>query len=489
MQKLWIGLVCLVLVSGTFAGCAKKAGTGGGDHTHPSDLDETAVYDNVLADTGFRVTGSLTGTGKALTTGADGSAGSASVVDKTPKDAGGALDKAEFLLDAKEADGTRVQAVLKSMATAKDAGMKGDFQGGGANNVQVFGTTGLGPAAFPETKAYLALFGLARVKLNNVSMEKSQLVEVFVTKAVHMDDGMMLTAVDASELEMHVWFPGKSGGAAAVPDVADGFLYYFFKNVKLSQLTPDQKAAVGSKLSAPDKANVPPVAVAQIRLPNGTAATNGMLEAAKKTLNVTLDASNSTDDGKIEAYSWDVKEYNTTGFLVPAGNQSKASGVKANFSFALPGLKQISLRVIDDAGGISNTTLFFFVDYHIVFAFDFNAQTPPAGAGTSCTPTVNCNKHSLSVNYAATKIDIKTPVQTKPTCSTPSMSIHDPAQATTGDPPATNRGTGSSIVVDKADALAKVGKWVVYVWWQTQAQCAYKADAYVYYAPKVAATK
>jgi hypothetical protein len=488
MNKVLLSIATLILLSTAFAGCSKKSD--GGDTVDAGNLDETAVYDDVLADTGFQVAGGLATAGTPLAAGDNGSAASARVVDNAMDDSGGALDKADFLVDARAADGTRVQAVLKSMVTGADVGLDTDLLGGAGNNVQVFGTTGLGPSEFPETKAYMVLFGLSRIKLADSTLERSHFTQVFVTKGIRDSAGALATAVDEKDLEMHIILGSTSTtgeGPAPIPDVADGYFYYYFENVKLKQLKLEDKAAVGSKLSPPEKKNVPPVVVARVLLPNGTAATSGTIvstSAAPGNLSVFLDASLSEDsDGTIEAFSWDVKETNATGVLIPAGNQSKPSGSNVTFVFTTGGLKAIGLRIIDNDGGIANTTMYFFVDYLLKGSYKFqnpNAPTGAVGGGPNCVVPNNCNEHNFAVAFGAQKIKIGLPVTKAGQCNTGHIDLIDPANKSE------KSGSTTAVELDAAKIANRVGKWKASIWYTAQATCEYTVDIAVTYTPTAA---
>src|SRR5687768_15048333 len=116
MNKFWLTLIIATIVLAAFSGCLKKNNS----NTNVDSLDESLVYDSAVADGGFRVTGGLTGTATALAGGANGSATSLRASNSVDSDSEGAEDLADFLVDAKEADGTRLQAELRSMTTAND---------------------------------------------------------------------------------------------------------------------------------------------------------------------------------------------------------------------------------------------------------------------------------------------------------------------------------------------------------------------------------
>ncbi len=477
MNKFWLTLTVATFVLTAFAGCGKKDG---GGNTPVSALDETLVYDSVVADNGFRVSGGLTGTATALTSGANGSAASLKATDVATADTEGAIDLADFLVDAKEADGSRLQAELRSMTTANDTGFPGDFFGGVLHNQEINGDTGIGYPDLPTTKAYILLNGLARVKFNDATLEDLQLVQVAVVKGIRGPDTAALTAPE-DDLEVHILFPGSLiPNNTAFPDVSEGFVYYYFENVKLTQLAPEEKGLVGGRLQPPSRTNVPPVATAVVRI-NGTQNGSAEFDPDTKFLNVTFDASNSTDsDGRIEAYSWDVKEFNATGALTPL---NKTSGATANFSFTSGGTKIISLRIIDEDGGIANTTLFFFVNTKKTYAFDFGDENPLNDVGANpneCSPALNCNRHSATVFFGAQRLTT-TPITSSTACSTPHQDLYAPGSTET-----LQSQNGLDVT---AEELTGVGKYDIDVWFNAQAQCSYTFVLSVNYAPDAAVTE
>ncbi|HEX9816675.1 MAG TPA: hypothetical protein VGB18_06825, partial [Candidatus Thermoplasmatota archaeon] len=468
-------------------GCAQKEGDGHEDHEHDgnaSTLDETLSYDSAVADNGFQVTGGVAGTATALTGGAEGSATSLKAVDVSPDDATGATDLADFLLDAKEADGGRIQAELRSLTTANASGLSGDFLGGVAHNVDVFGASGIGPADLPDAKAYVLLQGLARVKADGATLDDLQLVQVAVSQGIRGADGALLAAHD-DDLEIHVLFPGSLlEGNAVFPGSDEGFLYYFFENVKLELLAPEAKATVGSRLAAPQMPNEAPVAAAAVML-NNASVVSADFDPDMVWLNVTLDASNSTDtDGKIEAYSWDVKEFNATGALIPL---NKTSGAVANFSFTSGGTKIISLRIIDEDGGIANTTMFFFVNTNKLYGFDFGDENPlnDVGASPDCQAALNCFIHSVTVFWGAQRLTT-TALTTSGECIEPHQDLYLPGESSTGMDTPMQSQDGLNVT---AAELTAVGKYGLEVWFEAQAQCNYSFTLAVSYAPDAAATE
>jgi hypothetical protein len=471
MNKVWMTLIASTIVFAAFSGCTQKEAGGVDDGQQASALDETLSYNSAIADTGYQVTGTVGGVAAALTAGAEGSATSLKVVDVSPDDATGANDLADFLLDAKEADGGRVQAELRSLTTAAGAGVSGEFLGGVAHNVDINGDSGMGMADLPKAKAYILLQGLARVKQDGTTIDDLQLVQVAVTKGIRgADQGLLPEAED--DLEIHVLFPGSLlAGNAAFPGSADGFLYYYFENVKLDLLQEADTASVGSRLSAPPSPNVPPVANMSV-LVNGVAATFAEYDLDLPYLNVTLDASNSTDaDGQIEAYSWDVREYNATGVLVPL---NKTSGKVAEFSFTSGGLKVISLRLIDEKGGIANATLEFAVNTKKNYAYAFSGAASVGGGYTvlGCMASFNCNVHQVTILYGAKQFTASEVTSTG-TCQTRSMRLLGPSGAVAGS------GTTLTVAEDK---LTQVGKYDIEVAYTAQVACSYKFVGRVLYA-------
>lgn len=462
----------VIVIAGFFAtlalaGCASKDN---GGTTNPDDLDENAVYDTAIADQARQVTTSVSQAGVASM----GSV-SVSVVDSVPDDSAGALDKADFTLDATDANGIRTQATLRSMVTGAAVGATTDFLGGVAVNQEINGDAPIGIKEFPKTKAYLAFTGLARLRINNTSIDGSHFVVVWVSKGIRNNaDNTPLSQVDAKDLELHVIFPGKLWSEfLAIPTVADGFLYYYFENVRLKQLSPDEKAKVGEGLSPPEVPNLAPVAVARV-LVDGKAVNVAKLENAAGVLNITLDGTLSSDaDGSVQSYAWEVRQYNSTGGFEVL---NKTKGANVTVSIREGGLKQITLRIIDDRGGIANDTEVLYVDYHFKTTGSFG-QLGPAGAGTDCQLAFNCLAHTLSLKYGALKLVVKKPVATgSGQCNTPTI------QLKLNDQEVAKSAANADLTVSDAAKL-KVGTYTINIFWQAQAQCVYNLEADVTYTP------
>ncbi|MBI2078655.1 MAG: hypothetical protein HYT80_09860 [Euryarchaeota archaeon] len=476
-----------IFLVAAFSGCFG----GKGDDT-PSDssnsVDETATYDGANADQASKVSGTLTGAGTALATGA---VQFAAVDSTTSDDSAGALDKANLTLDVTEADGTRIQASLRAMTTAAEAGMPdADFYGGVNHNFDMHGDSGAGVPEFPKAKSYVWFAALARIAVNGVPMDDLQLVTVWAGRGLRAADGSLLTAADAADLEVHVVFPGSlvAGKDPLTPgNNTDGFLYYYFERVELKTLTLDEKGQVGSKLQAARPPNKPPVAAAAVVFEDGTTGSVGVFDPAKKFLNVTLDASNSTDpDGPIEAYSWSISQYNETGVMVP---YNRTTGVKALGSFDAPGLKRIDLRVIDEFGGIGNTTMFFFVDYKAVFAHAFGTSSDPAqtaGGGQNCMTGSNCFDHRFTVTFGAVKATFTAPANVGGT-GTACQNSHLEALAPPGTAVTKASAANGALTLDAAQ-LAKLGGWRLNVWYEAHVKCSYTLTATVQYSPPAPAT-
>ena len=460
---------------------------GGNGDDAPNDssnsIDENATYDGANADQAYKVTGTLAGAGASLSTGAV----QLSAVDSTTSDdSAGALDKANLTLDVTEADGTRIQASLRAMTTAAEAGMpEADFYGGVNHNFEMHGDSGAGVPEFPKAKTYVWFAALARIAVNGVPMDELQLVTAWAGRGLRAPDGSLLTAADTADLEVHVVFPGSlvAGTDPLKPgNNTDGFLYYYFERVELKTLTLEEKGLVGSKLQPARSPNKAPVAAAAVVFADGTTGSVGIFNPAVKFLNVTLDASNSTDaDGPIEAYSWSIFQYNETGAMIP---YNKTTGVKANGSFDAPGLKRIDLRVIDEFGGIGNTTLFLFIDYKAEFTHTFGTSSDPAqtaGGGQNCVTGSNCYDHRITVTYGAVQATFTAPASVGGS-GTACQNSHLEALAPPGTTITKASAPNGALTLDAAQ-LAKLGGWRLNVWYDAQVKCGYRLTATVQYSP------
>lgn len=466
MRHILTTLVLSALVTVAFSGCGGKSG---GDA-----IDENQVYDSAIADQARQVSTSFSQAGVAV-----GGTVQAKVLNQVEDDLAGALDKADFVLSANDANGTLIQAQLKSMVTGAVVQSSTDFKGGVAVNTEINGDTGLGVSSFPKTKAYLAFTGMARLRINNQSADGTHFVVAWVSRGIRNDaDNTLLTAADAKDLEFHVVLPGKLlNEALAIPGVADGFLYFYFENVRLSQLSPDEKTKVGEGLSPPEAPNQPPVALARI-LVDGTPVNVAKLKNTVGALTITLDATLSSDvDGVVESYAWEVRQYNSTGGLESV---NKTKGANVTVSITSAGLKEVSLRIIDDKGGIANDTEILYVDYEFQTTGSFG-QLGPAGAGTDCRVALNCLQHFITLTYGANKWVIKNPVKTSASttqCDTPTIEVlynnQEIAEQANGD-----------LTISDASKL-KVGQYTVNVFWRSQFQCTYSLSALVTYSPAAA---
>lgn len=468
MKNLHVAMLAALLTSAALAGCA-SAGNGG------AAIDENATYDAAVADQARQVSSSLSQAGVSAT----GTA-SISVLNTVEDDSAGALDKADFGLSVTDGAGNQTQAILRSMVPAAAVGSAADFMGGVALNTEINGDTGLGISAFPKTKAYLAFTGLARLRMGNASVDGSHFVVAWVSRGIRNDaDNTLAASVDPKDLELHVVLPGRLvNDAFAIPGVADGFLYYYFENVRLKQLSPDEKAKVGEKLSPPEVPNQPPVALARILVDGKPVNVAKLQNTGGAVLNVILDGTLSSDaDGTIQSYAWEVRQYNSTGGLE---SFNKTKGANVTVAITQAGLKQISLRIIDDKGGIANDTEILYVDYSFKTTGSFGPYGP-AGAGTECQQTVNCVVHSVTLAYGANKLLIKQPTKTSAAttqCDTPTIQVKFGEQEI-------GKTTSADLTIADAAKL-KVGVYAVNVFWRSQVQCVYELTAEAFYSPPAA---
>jgi hypothetical protein len=475
LSMLAVGLLVTLAISGCFGGSKDDKV----EPTDPGKLDENAFYDSVVANDGFQVRGGPTGnqsTKLGKTANDTPSAVTFKVVNEVESDTEGANDKADFLMDAKPEGGVRVQALIKSMITGKDVQLPLDLGGGVQQNIQVFGNTSNGPKEFPQTKAYMAAYGQAILRLDGSTVDGRHVFIAMVTKAIHDSNGALLATPDDKRLELHVYFPGAELGADfAIPGVTEGkSLYFFFTTVKLTQLTPAQKADVGSDLSPPIIPNQPPIAVAKI-LVNGKATNNGTKMGSDSDLVVVLDATNSTDpDGNITTYTWDIREFKNNTTIVKLAT---LQGPRVEFNFTTFGVKLVTLRIIDDGFAPSEDSSLFYVNYQVDLAYTFPA-TQPAGAGTDCQQAINCHSHQISMAFGAQKAVFTYSTTTASQCQTVHLNLYDPNGAAAG-----SISSGNTLTISDKSKLSVVGQYKLDVWFTAQAQCAYKVVAAVTYLP------
>lgn len=481
MIRLQTVLVASLIAVAALSGCSgKKSGDAGGE-PNPAALAGGA-YDSAIGNQGYRVTGSLTGPAAPL--GAD-SAVRLDIVDNTPTDAEGAKDKATFVLDVK--GDVPVVATLATMATHQTANASGDHFGGVGKNVQIFGSTGVGPSGLPQTTAYLFAAGLATLKIGD-QVQSDRLVYVAVTQGLRDKTGAALTTPDAQNLQLQVLFPGTTMNNPAISGVSDGFLYYYFEVVDPIKLSDTEKADVGKTLREPPKANTPPVAFGKI-LVGGKPATSGAIDetpTSKKNLTVTFDASESKDaEGPIHSYVWRIGEMDANGtFVKPADPQpAVVLGKTAAYNFTQAGPKLVELTVIDNDRASATITLNFYVNFHKVYRVT-SPPTQPAGGGLACTEAQNCfwNSTELKPGFVAATY------KATPDGSSVTNGLHveidqkPPNQGGT----AVKSANGDTLAVSAQDVKATgLGRYYVAVWWSAGAQVNYKLDATITYAPSV----
>lgn len=480
------GVVLLMAAMG-LSGCFG----GDEDGTDPSSIDENATYDWAVANDGFRQMGGLESGGHVMALqDTDGGPSAADVRAVNKVDADSTVDVedpqsgdlAGFVMDAKDQMG-HFQARIRSVVPASAIGVDNmDFQGGVQHNVQVFGTTGHGPDHFPETKAYILLYGQARLISGGETLEGSHAFMVAVTKAVHDSDGALLDAAAEDRLEFHVYFPGRNLGADySIPGQTDDYLYIFFTNVDLKQMSDSEASAVGENLVAPDIPNEAPTAVAMVTV-GGTATDNGtrVKDVNEGNLTVVLDGSNSTDpDGEISIYSWEIQSFrnNTTIQKIFSGQ-----GQTVTLNMTEEGWYLVTLRVIDDRFEPSEDSQLFYVNYGLQFEHTFGDGAPAnsVGAGTDCNDPVNCKSHQLTVRFGAQNATLAYSMEGGQ-CNGVHVDVYapGPSPGETGD--AIANGEGDPIEI-AGEQLTAIGQYTIEVWFDAQATCHYTVDVFVNYA-------
>jgi hypothetical protein len=477
------------------SGCSGKKG-GGDSGGEPSPADAAAKeYDSAIGNEGYRITGSLTGTANPL--GAD-SAVRLDILDVVDDDSGGALDKANFVLDAKET-GLNVQASLKSMATGADAFSSADHHGGAERNVKVFGTTGVGPSQLPEATAYLFAVGYANVKVGDAGTAR-RLVYVAVTGGLRDASHAALPAPDENNLQMHVVFPGSTmNGVDPVAGVPEGFLYYYFESVGLSQLSDEERGKVGASLAPPEKANMPPVADGKVLVGGKTASTAVQERLSNASVPVVFDGSASTDDGgSISRWVWRVFEVDSNGtYQRPKDDPAVVQGETAKYNFTRAGPKQINLTVVDTQGASDTFLISFYVDFHskVPGGGSLHSQAP-AGAPV-CQDSVNCFKHLTFIQpgfVSATYTIAKNGSQSSMTNT--HIELYAPGKDfDTADP--IKEAANGPLTVAAADLKGVTGSYTVRVWYEASTSVGgadgmtgtndgiYDLDSKIGYTPKV----
>lgn len=485
-----IGAVLLMAAMG-LSGCF---GGNGAEGTDPDSIDEDATYDWAIANDGFRRMGGFGASGHLMTLDETSSGGPSAadvrVVNTVDTDASvdvedpSSGDQANFVMDAQDAMG-HFQSRIRSVTPAQAFGADNmDFQGGVMHNIQVFGTTGHGPEELPEAKAYILLYGQARLIVDGATLDGVHPVMVAVTKAVHDAEGSILDAPRDDALEMHVYFPGRTLGADySIPGQMDDFVYLFFTNVDLKQMSDDEKSAVGAELVAPEIPNEPPVASAAVMV-GGTPSANAtrVRDANDGNLTVTLDGTNSTDsDGEITIYSWEVQSFrnNTTIQKIFSGQ-----GATVDLNFTEEGWYLVTLRVIDDRFEPAEDSQLFYVSYQLTYSHTF-VDANSVGAGQECNPPINCKDHQLTVRFGAQNATL-TYNEEGGVCNGPQIDVFSPGPSPGED--GEEIASGSGTVEISGDKLTAIGQYTIYVWFDAQAQCSYSLDTYVNYAASGNAT-
>lgn len=480
-----IGAVLLMAAMG-LSGCF---GGDGAEGTDPDSIDEDALYDWAVANDGFRRMGGLEAGGHLMplkdTPSGGPSAADVRVVNQVDADASVDLedpqsgDLANFVMDAND-DMGHFQSRIRSVAPAQAVGVQDvDFEGGVMQNVQVFGDTGHGPEHFPETKAYLLLYGQGRLIVDGATVDGVHTFMVSVTKAVHDAEGNVLDAASDESLELHVYFPGGSLGADhSIPGVMGDYVYIFFTNVDLKQMSDDDKSAVGAELVPPEVANEPPTARATITV-GGVASDNATRHRAvnEGNLTVTLDGTNSTDaDGTISIYSWEVESFrnNTTIQKVFSGQ-----GATVTLNLSEEGWYMVTLRVIDDRFEPAEDSQLFYVNYGLQYAWTFD-EANSVGASQECNPPVNCKDHQLTVRFGAQNATL-TYNGEGGTCEGRTIEVYAPG-ASPGEDGEQIVSTSDEVIEIPGEDLTAIGQYTIYVWFTAQAMCSYSVDTFVNYA-------
>lgn len=478
--------IALLLTAG-FAGCFGNKETDGpvsdaGDD--PSKYTDADKFDTAVANQGFQVTGGLTSASTAL--GDTTSAVKLQVVDNGESDSAGAIDKATLILNAKTT-GLDVQASLKTMLTAAQAGIPGgELHAGAAQNIPLDTMLGL-----PATKAFFIAYGQARVSVNGDLATSLVFVAAAVTYGIRDAQGASMAEQDAHDLEVHVLFPGSLlFPADPVPGVPEGWLYFYFENVAMGRMTPEEKANVGPDLIPYKPPNKPPVPVAKFLL-DGKAVSKGLKEG-NRSVNVTLDGTGSTDaDGTLDAYSWDVFDLARNGSYVPA-EVRRASGSSAPYSFTTVGPKLVRLRIIDNAGAIAEKPFDFFVDYHT--KLDYPGVATPAGAFADCIEAFNCNVHEFAVEAGVHegKFIFQNQAEQAPTGVTMELFKPKVAQPSPQAPASCEDDTRQPVVKStngtltaSADKFTEYGKWRLCVWYTAGVEAKWEIDTSLDYSPAV----
>lgn len=381
-------MVSTVTLSGCFGG-----DDGNGPEGEPSTADAAAnSYDRALGENGYRISGTVTGTAEAIM---PSSAVQLDILDNVQTDGSSPGDLATFILNV-EQTGLNVQAQLRSMASASEAGSEADHFGGAGRNVRIFGPTGVGPSELPETQAFMFGVGIASMKIGDGPVVR-RLVYVAVTEGLRDASQAPVPTPDANNLQLHVVFPGETMDLEEIPGVPDGFLYYYFEEISLLTLGEEDRAKIGETLEEPEAENVPPIADGKV-LVGGEVATSTVQEGkSNASTPVTLDGVASSDsDGNLTRYVWRIYEL-SNGTYGPNAT-AVLQGQRVVYNFTKAGPKQINLTVTDDRGASSTDVIPFYVNFHsrVPGVGSFHTQGPHGGA--DCAETINCFKHTSTIS-------------------------------------------------------------------------------------------
>ena len=98
----------------------------------------------------------------------------------------------------------------------------------------MFGTSGIGPADFPQILAYVALFGRATIMKDGESIATDQPIIALVTQGLHDTSQRWLSTSDPTNQEIHLVVPGSlMGGGQAVTGFPRGGFYVYWPDAAL----------------------------------------------------------------------------------------------------------------------------------------------------------------------------------------------------------------------------------------------------------------
>ena len=107
--------------------------------------------------------------------------------------------------------------------------------GGVAFMQPMFGTTGVGSSEFPQTLAYVAVFGRATIMKDDESIATDQPVMALVTQGVHGTSQQWLSTSDPTSQEIHLFVPGSMmTGGTAVTGFPNGGFYIYWPDAALN---------------------------------------------------------------------------------------------------------------------------------------------------------------------------------------------------------------------------------------------------------------